>query len=146
MGNRLFTAGQGGLPMPWRTTCPMDERMKFIGEWLRHEESMAVLCRRYEISRKTGYKLVARYERGGVDGLGERSRAPHHQPLGLSPEVEETLVQLRGRHPRWGPRKLRAWLQQHRPRHRWPAASTIGYLLHRQGLSIPRRRRVRSPR
>lgn len=132
--------------MPWRTTCPMDERMKFIGEWLRHDESIALLCRRYGISRKTGYKLVARYQLAGVDGLTDRSRAPHHQPLAVAEEIEAAIVQARGRHPRWGPRKLRAWLQQQQAQHRWPAPSTIGELLHRQGLSVPRRRRLRSPR
>ncbi len=47
--------------MPWRTTCPMDERTQFIAAWLAHEESMSELCRRFRISRKTGYKVLGRY-------------------------------------------------------------------------------------
>jgi transposase InsO family protein len=124
----------------------MDERLKFIGEWLEHQEAMALLCRRYGISRKTGYKLVGRYQLAGVEGLVDRSRAPHHQPLAVAEAIEEGIVELRGRHPRWGPRKLRAWLEQHRPQHRWPAPSTIGAVLHRHGLTVPRQRRRRSPR
>src|ERR1700752_4068690 len=75
--------------MPWRTTCPMDERVQFIREWQSHEEAMTVLCRRYGISRKTGYQLVARYDHEGLRGLQERSRAPHHQALAVTAEVAQ---------------------------------------------------------
>jgi putative transposase len=131
--------------MPWRTICPMDERMQFIGEWLKHEEAMVLLCQRYAISRKTGYKLLARYAARGPEGLREQSRAPHHQALAVTAEVERAVVELRGEHPRWGPRKLRACLQRHAPGARWPAASTIGRLLRHHGLTIPRRLRRRCP-
>ena len=66
--------------MPWRTICPMDERMQFIGEWLTREESMTRLCQRYAISRKTGYRLVARYAAHGPEGLAEQSRPRTTRP------------------------------------------------------------------
>jgi len=125
--------------MPWRTTCPMDERVGFIAECLKREESMTTLCRRYGISRKTGYKLLARYTVEGGHGLADRSRAPHHQARAMSAEVEQCLLTLRGRHPHWGPRKLHAWLECHEPDQPWPVPSTIGNLLQRHGLTIPRR-------
>lgn len=131
--------------MPWRTTCPMDERLGFIAECLKDEDSMSTVCRRYGISRKTGYKLLARYAAEGVEGLRDRSRAPQHQALAMSAAVEARVVRLRGSHPRWGPRKLHAWLASHAPDQHWPAPSTIGALLQRQGLSIPRRRHPRGP-
>jgi transposase len=52
--------------MPWNETEPMNERVKFIAEWLRHEESLTTLCKDAGISRKTGYKWIDRYEQGGV--------------------------------------------------------------------------------
>ena len=55
--------------MPWKETRVSDERMRFIAEYERQEMSMAVLCRRYGISRKTGYKWVARWQAEGVTGL-----------------------------------------------------------------------------
>lgn len=128
--------------MPWRTTCPMDERTQFIAARLAGEESMSVLCRRFGISRKTGYQLWARYEAEGPAGLLPRSHAPHQPPHALSEAIEQAILELRGTHPRWGPRKLRAWLQQRRAGPAWPAASTIGALLHRHGLTVPRRRRL----
>ena len=71
--------------MPWKETCPMDERLGFIAEYLRLQTSMSVLCRVYGISRKTGYQLVARYAAEGPLGLLDRSRAPHHHPQAITP-------------------------------------------------------------
>jgi len=51
--------------MPWKETCVMDEGMQFIAAYLSGEETMAELCRCFGISRKTGYKLLERYEREG---------------------------------------------------------------------------------
>jgi putative transposase len=127
--------------MPWRTTCPMDERTQFMAARLARDESMSVLCRRFGISRKTGYQLWSRYEAEGPAGLLPRSHAPHQPPHALSEAIEQAILELREKHPRWGPRKLRAWLQQRRAGPAWPAASTIGALLHRHGLTVPRRRR-----
>lgn len=131
--------------MPWKATCPMDERLRFIAEYLEQEWSMTVLCRRYGISRKTGYKLLARYEESGPAGLQDRARAPHTHPNAVGEEVVTALLQLRARHPHWGPRKLRAWLARRNPARRWPAASTVGSLLRQHGLTVPRRRRRRCP-
>ena len=55
--------------MPWRETAPMAERMRFVTDWERDLYSMVELCERYGVSRKTGYKWLARYEADGPDGL-----------------------------------------------------------------------------
>jgi putative transposase len=129
--------------MPWRATCPMDERTQFIAACVLHEESMSVLCRRFGISRKTGYKWLGRYRADGPPGLGERSHAPHRQAFTVAPGIARAILAVRAKHPHWGPRKLRAWLEQHAVG-AWPAPSTIGALLHRAGLTVPRRRRRRA--
>ncbi len=61
--------------MAWRETCPMNEKVKFIADWQNKEFTMAALCRQYNISRKTGYKILARYDEDGVDGL-KNNRVP----------------------------------------------------------------------
>lgn len=119
--------------------------MKFIVELGQGEEDMAELCRRFGISRPTGYKWQARYQQQGPAGLLDLGRAPKQHPNAISSEVEEKILQLRMRHPRWGPRKLRAWWQQREPQPSWPVASTIGALLKRRGLAVPRRKRRRTP-
>ncbi len=126
--------------MPWKETCPMDQRLQFIGLYLGHEYSMAALCRQFGISRKTGYKLVERYIQEGVHGLLNRSRAPGHHPNRVSPTIEQFIVATRSRFPLWGPRKLRAWLLRNQSETFWPAASTIGEILNRHGLTVPRKR------
>lgn len=131
--------------MPWKVTHVMDERLRFIGEYLDGTWSMAALCRAYGISRKTGYKLVRCYEAEGIVGLRERSRAPHHHPHAVSAEMQAELVAVRKAHRKWGPRKVRAWLRRRDPTRRLPAASTVGALFRREGL-VRARRRGRRPR
>jgi putative transposase len=131
--------------MPWNETCAMSERMKFVALAEEGEESMADLCRRFGISRKTGYKLLERYAAEGLNGLRDRSHAALHHPHAVSEVVEGRILTLRAEHPRWGPRKLKARLQMLDPAQCWPASSTIGDILHRHGLVVPRRRRLLTP-
>lgn len=130
--------------MPWKETCPMDQRLQFIGLYLSHEYSMAALCRQFGISRKTGYKLVERYIQEGVSGLPDRSRAPDYHPNRVSLMVEQFVLDARQRFSHWGPRKLLDWLIRQRPEVIWPAASTIGEILTRHGLTVPRKRNRRT--
>lgn len=131
--------------MPWKESYPMDEKVKFISYYLNDEWTMAHLCREFNISRKTGYKLVNRYYEEGVEGLKDRSRAPRYHPKAVSKELVALIVQARGDHPTWGPRKLRAWLLRQEPDIKLPAASTIGEILKHHGLATPRRRIRRTP-
>ncbi len=132
--------------MPWLETAPMTQRRDFLADHRRQVFTMTELCARYGVSRKTGYKWLARYEAGGLPGLADRSRAPQHCPHRLAGSVARLLCQARRAHPSWGPRKL---LQYLLPRHPeidvWPAASTVGDLFARRGL-ISKRRRRRSHR
>ena len=118
----------------------MDQRVAFIADWLRDEWTMRELAERYGISRKTGYKWVDRYEGDREHGLAERSRAPTVHGRAMAEEVRDAVLALRRAHPRWGPKKLRAVLEERAPDRVWPAASTLGDLLRRAGLSQPRRR------
>ena len=122
----------------------MDERLMFIGEWLGGELPVTALCERYGISRKTGYKWLERHRSDPVHGLMARSRAPHRPANAMAADVAQEIVALRRRYPYFGPRKLLVKLQHRDPSMAWPAASSIGELLRREGLSEPRRRRARA--
>ena len=102
---------------------------------------MTALCERFGISRETGYELVRRYAAEGAAGLVPRSRAPHRHGMAMADEIAAAIVALRRERPHWGPKKLRAMLERRAPKQVWPAPSTIGDLLRREGLSAPRRRR-----
>ena len=131
--------------MPWTNTNARLEQERFIRAHLEGRESFSSLCRGFGISRKTGYKRVARYEEGGFEGLEDLSRAPHSHPKQVSGEVEELVVAARQGHPTWGPKKLVAWLKEGDPEVAWPAASTVGKILERHGLTQPRRKVRRTP-
>src|SRR5690242_16535829 len=88
----------------------MDERMRFITMVRDSEETFAEICRRFGISRKTGYKWVERYEGRGVVGLAESKPIARSCPHRTSGEVLDRLLGLRKDHPTWGPKKLRARL------------------------------------
>jgi len=127
--------------MGWKETCVVEERFKFIQDCRRELESFAELCRRYGVSRKTGYKWWQRYQAEGLDGLRDQSRASHAHPNEVLQEVAEEVLELRRQHPHWGPQKLRARLERVAPEITWPAASTIGEMLQRAGLTVARKHR-----
>lgn len=118
----------------------MEQRIALIADWLRDESSMTELAARYGVSRKTAYKWVARFEADPAHGLAEQSRAPHAHGRAMGDPERRAILALRRAHPRWGPKKLRAVLATREPRVAWPAPSTMGDLLRREGLSQPRRR------
>lgn len=130
--------------MPWKESCVMDERMKFIVECKSGEYSMAELCRGYGINRRTGYKWLARYESEGPCGLSDRSRRPHCNPTKIDDDIVNIIIECKGEHMLWGPKKIRAVLYGRSPEIVWPAVSTIGDILNRHGLVVHRRRRNRA--
>jgi transposase InsO family protein len=131
--------------MTWKETCVMDQRMRFVVARAEGAENMSELCRHFGISRKTGYKWWRRYCADGVVGLSNRSRAPAHHPRAVDEALIEPIVALRHRYPTWGPRKIKAWLEDHEPAVTWPAASTIGSVLDAHGLTRHRKRRQKTP-
>lgn len=119
----------------------MDQRVAFMADWLRDEWTMTELAERYQISRKTAYKWVDRYEADPAGGLSERSRAPKCHGRAMAADIRDAILALRRTYPRWGPKKLHAVLRERWPDRAWPAPSTMGDVLRRVGLSQPRRRR-----
>jgi putative transposase len=126
--------------MPWRECYKMDERLKFVARLLDGEK-MAVLCREFEISRKTGYKIYARYKDCGVEGLTDRSRRPYRHARQLPFQIEKAIVQLKQEHPSWGAPKIRERLRRKHSEIQCPAISTVHAILDRHGLVKRRRRR-----
>src|SRR6188508_1060852 len=119
--------------MPWRECCKMDERLRFVARLLEGEK-MAVLCREFDISRKTGYKLFARYKDCGVEGLSDRSRRPYRHANRLPFQIETLIVQLKKEHPSWGAPKIREKLRRLHDEVQLPAISTVHAVLDRHGL------------
>jgi transposase InsO family protein len=123
----------------------VDERARFVLAAETGEEPMAAVCRRFGISRRHGYKWLERWRAEGVAGLADRSRAPLTHPQAVAAELAEACLAVRRAHTTWGPVKVRAWLERRAPERPWPAASTIGALFDREGLTVRRRLRRRTP-
>ncbi len=131
--------------MPWNETSPVNERLKFVAAVQRGDKTMAELCRDFGISSKTGYKLVARYEADGPEGLRDRSRAPRSSPQQTRPDIEAAILRARKAHPTWGSKKLLVLFERERGADELPVRSTIDAILKRAGVMNKRRRRARLP-
>ena len=127
--------------MPWKVSGVLDKRKEFVREYESGDWTMSQLCRRYEISRVTGYEVLRRYRAGGESGLASRSRAALRHPNQTGAQLEALVLGLRREHPLWGPRKLKAVLESRHGHLSIPAASTIGAMLDREGLTHRRRKR-----
>jgi transposase InsO family protein len=133
--------------MPWKEDLPMDQKTQFISEYLRDSLSFTELCLRYHISRKTGYKWIARYQAEGPAGLADRSRRPHSSPDQTPDAVRLAIIDARRRHPSWGAKKLLKLLERKESQTVWPSRWTVCAILKREGLvrQKTRRRKVGHP-
>ena len=95
--------------MSWETKTVMEQREQFVAEVLEGRETVSNLCRKYGISRKTGYKWINRAAEGLQ--LCDQSRRPHQQPSKTAENIERQIVQMRLTHPAWGGRTIRAALE-----------------------------------
>ncbi len=130
--------------MPWRETQVFEERVHFVQEHASRCWTMQDLCQRFGISRKTGYKYLARYAKDGVGALKNWSRAPHRQGRQVPEAIERSILLLKRQHQTWGAPKLRDWFLDHEPDREWPVSSTIHRILDRHGLVRRRKRRRRA--
>ena len=133
----------GSGSMALKNVLPMEERARFVLEVEKAEMSVAELCRRYGVSRKTGYKWIRRYRAEGLDGIRERSSRPHTCPHKTNQDWETRIITERVKHSSWGPKKTRELLFRSSLEEKVPAASTIGDILRRAGLVSRHRRRSR---
>lgn len=118
--------------MPWKEINKLSLRREFVIQALQPGTNRRELCRRYEISHKTGYKWFNRYNKGGLEALHDLSRQPKYSPNKTPLAVTSDILQLRDKHPAWGGRKIRTRLLV-LGRTGVPAASTITEILRRHG-------------
>jgi len=128
--------------MPWIEMKPMDQKVLFLADWLRGAYSMSDLCDTFNISRKTGYKWLKRYEQFGIDGLNEASRRPYHSPQRTPYPVRQAILELRTQgNMVLGPKKIQVLLKQRFPDESPPSKTTIYNILYAEGVVSKRRRR-----
>jgi transposase InsO family protein len=128
------------ITMPWKDTTTMEQKVEFICEWLSEKYTITELCNAFGISRPTGYRLIGRYEKEGIEGLLERPRAPINHPNRTKEEVEKKVFSLKGQHGKWGAKKLRILLFNDFAETDIPSVTTVHNILLKNGLVCPQRR------
>lgn len=119
--------------MPLKEVTKMSLKLEFIKFAVQGHIHFAELCRRFNISRKTGYKLLNRFKSDGIKGLEDKSRARKCQLKKTPPTTEEKILSVRKRKPTWGGRMIRSYLLNQGEKD-VPASSTITDILHRHGF------------
>ena len=125
--------------MPWKECNQMDERLKFIARLLDGEK-MAAVCRDFNVSRKTGYKILRRYNDVGLEGLTDRSRRPYRHANQLPVQIEMLIVRCKQDKPHWGAPKIRERLAR-----LYPDVHTPATRCRRSSAAQARARRPRQP-
>lgn len=120
--------------MPWHERDTVSLRLEFVKLAALPGANIRELCRREQISPKTAYKWISRFEAGGgdVSALQDRSRRPVHSQSRTCAELEQAVIELRQQHPSWGGRKLARRLQDLGRGQLAP--STVSSILRRNGL------------
>lgn len=126
--------------MSWKTTNVTDQRAKFMLDYNERvrtgQTTMFALCAEHGVSRKTGYKIVARYEKSGWQGLADHRRAPLGGKHWISAETISAVLDVRHDFPHWGSRKIVAYLRDTEPDQQWPVASVVHEWIKQAGMVI----------
>ena len=128
--------------MPWKEETVEKQRTNFIV--LANEEgcNFSALCRQFNITRRTGYKWLERYQQG--KGLDNQSRAPFFRPRQTPTDIEDLILSVRINHPTWGPRKILRYLAD-KGNDRLPVPSTVASILKRNGFVSPEQSSCHTP-
>jgi transposase InsO family protein len=105
-------------------------------------ETVTDVAGRFGVSRQTVHAWLAKYEAGGLEGLGDGSHRPASCPHQMPAGVEVVLAEMRRVHPGWGPRRLVFELAKHRV-DPVPSESAVYRALVRLNLIDPQARRRR---
>lgn len=118
--------------MPFKTRTIMTSREELVKLSIKNNSNKSELCKRFGISRTTGYKWLRRFESDGVDGLRDKSKRPRHSPNKTPEKIEELVLSLRDKHPAWGAMKISKRLENlgHTD---LPSVSTTHEILKRHG-------------
>ena len=126
--------------MPWKETTAMEQKIEFVCEWRTGKYTITELCRNFEISRPTAYKLIDRFEKQGYEGLREQSRTPRKHPNETNENVIKGILKLKAKHSLWGAKKIEKLLFNDFTKGEIPSVVTIHNILKKNGLVCPQKR------
>ena len=119
-----------------------EQRYKAVMAVLSDGRTVTEVARDWEVSRQTVHAWLARYEREGMEGMGNRSHRPTMCPHQMPALIEVKVLEMRRSKPFWGPRRLALELAR-KSETPTPSASAIYRCLRRAGVIQPVPRRWR---
>ena len=127
--------------MPWKETTTMEQKIEFICEWRTQKYTITELCKNFEISRPTAYKIIARFENEGFEGLRELSRKPKGiHPNTTDEKIVNGILKLKEKHKLWGAKKIHQLLHSDFSNEIIPTVLTVHNILKKHGLVTPQNR------
>ena len=126
--------------MPWKETTTMEQKIEFVCEWRTGKYTITELCKNFEISRPTAYKLIDRFEKQGYEGLREQSRSPRIHPNETKENIVEGILKLKRKYPRWGAKKIKKLLFNDFTKEDIPSVVTVHNILKKNGFVCPQKR------
>ena len=126
--------------MPWKDRTKMEQKIEFICEWRTGKYTITELCKSFEISRPTAYKIINRFEKMGYDGLLENRRTPRHHPKETDQKVVNEIIKLKEKHKLWGAKKITKLLLKEFHCDIIPSVTTVHNILNKHGLVCPQKR------
>ena len=126
--------------MPWKEITAMEQKIEFICEWRTGKYTITELCKNFEISRPTAYKLIDRFEKQGYEGLREQPRTPRKHPNETKENIVKSILALKEKHRLWGAKKLRILLFNEYTEDFIPSVVTVHNILKKNGLVCPQKR------
>ncbi len=122
--------------MPWNKVNLVKQRQDLIERMCLAGANISSICDQFNISRKTAYKWLSRYQETGLRGLNDRSKAPKSMPNQIDPRLEKLIIQAHDEYPYWGPRKLRALLLNQLSVSTLPSPTTFARVLKRHQRQV----------
>lgn len=107
--------------MAWKFVNVEDQIKELVNLYYEGILSMSDICKKFEISPKTAYKWLRRFEIDGDLGLLYLSKAPIQSKRTYSAKQIEMAINLKCKRLKWGPKKILAKLRKEFPREQWPA-------------------------
>jgi transposase InsO family protein len=118
-----------------------EERKKFVLTAYKTKENFTVICRKFGISTKTGYKWLKRWEENGAAGLEDKPTIAKNVKNKTDLITQARLLNLKRKHMNWGAKKIAVLFLRKFPDEHCPCRSTIEELFIREGFTNKRRRR-----
>jgi transposase InsO family protein len=126
--------------MPWKETTTMEQKIEFICEWRTGKYTITELCKSFEISRPTAYKLIKRFEEQGFEGLRKQSKAPGKHPNATKENIVKSILKLKKKYKLWGAKKIRELLFNDFTKEQVPSVVTVHNILKKNGFVCAQKR------